>query len=83
MSSTVLSDCEKDLSGTAFLWLYGGALIVSLQSLQYSFEIRLNCDSTTPYNTMYYRCYKSFLAYITQLCSSQVYQLEHVIELKG
>lgn len=56
MSSTVLSDCEKDLSGTAFLWLpVVEASVPAITSTFIPTEIRLNFDSITPYNTSDYR----------------------------
>lgn len=56
MSSTVLSDCEKDLSGTAFLWLpMVEASVPAITPTLLLTKIRLNFDSFTPYNMKDYR----------------------------
>lgn len=56
MSSTVLSDCEKDLSGTAFLWLpIVEASVAAITSTFLLIEIRLNFDSIAPHNMRDYR----------------------------
>jgi len=49
MSSTVLSDCEKDLRGTAFLWLpMVDSSVPAITSTLLLIEIRLNFDSIAP-----------------------------------